>query len=133
MKSAKGGGYPGASNSRGWRKISSAGEGRGGPRLPLKREEPEALSLQECVGCVQTGMCRGGVAGDGAGLERVSGFARPEGSHRPAGLNSQPPALAVPSSGRPPGKWAETWESEAWTPATMSCHRSWPQFPPPIR
>lgn len=50
VKSAEGGGYPGAGNSRGWRKISSAREGRGGPRLQLEQEEPEAFGLQECVG-----------------------------------------------------------------------------------
>lgn len=138
MKSAKGVDIPELVTSeletRGMEQdfISWRREGR---QLQLK-QETEA-GLQDCVGCVQTGMCRTSrvpeeEAGDGAGLEKVSGFARPEGNHILAGLSSQPQHLGVPSSGRQHREVgrALAWESEAWMPATTACHLSWPQFPP---
>lgn len=115
MKSAKGVDIPELVTSeletRGMEQdfISWRREGR---QLQLK-QETEA-GLQECVGCVKTGMCKTSrvpeeEAGDGAGLEKVSGFARPEGNHILAGLSSQPHTWESLARAGSTGKWAEPW------------------------
>lgn len=61
--------------------------------MQLKQEEPEAWGRRSVWGvcrleCVGVECRERGVAGDGARLERVRGFARPEGSHSLDGLSS---------------------------------------------